>query len=93
MYVQRTRIRTHVFMYSVAMSRGLMSCSMDNVQRTHSVRLKMCVIIIIRENYRFFHIYNSMYVSCPCVRVCCMQVHYACLVRKNICNKLFKGID
>ena len=35
-----------VSMYSGVMSRGLMSCSMDNqkmhVQKTHSVRLKMC---------------------------------------------------
>ena len=44
----------------------------------------MCVIIIIREDYRFIMV-------CRChvsVHVCCMLVHYACVVHKNILNKL-----
>ena len=57
-----------------AMSRGLMSCSMDrsnmHVQRRHSVRENVCTIII-REHYCFLsHMNNSV-----CVVVCHVSVH------------------
>ena len=44
MYKGDTTVSTllHVSMYSVVMSCGLMSCSMGNVQRTHSVHETVC---------------------------------------------------
>ena len=57
-----------------------MNRSKMHVQRTHSVSLKMCVCvcvcnIIIRDDYCFFHMYNSVQVSrvSVCVVSKCMS--------------------
>ena len=59
MYKGDTTVCTllHVSMYSVVMSRGLMSDSMGNHKcmcREHIQGMRLCVIIIIREAIVFF---------------------------------------
>ena len=85
----------YVSMYSVVMSCGLMSCSMDNqnacAENTFSETENVCAIIIISEDYHFFHMFKNIQV-CVCVCVCCMLVHYACAVCKNIWTSLRQNV-